>query len=81
MFAIRKVKKGGILGVVTFHSLEDKLVKDFAKTMSGTVGTGNRYKPPSTNSVQTLVPVNKKPVVAACDELARNNRASQRYEC
>ena len=39
------LKPGGRLVVVTFHSLEDKIVKDFFKQQSGTDKSYSRYQP------------------------------------
>ena len=75
VFAEKIVRKGGIIAVVTFHSLEDKIVKDFGKIMSGKASSTNRYSPPTSKTSPSLLPVNKKPVVATIEELDRNKRA------
>ena len=75
MFSEKIVRKGGIIAVVTFHSLEDKIVKDFGKIMSGKASSINRYSPPAFKTFPSLLPINKKPVVAAIDEINRNKRA------
>ena len=75
IFAEKIVRKGGIIAVVTFHSLEDKIVKDFGKIMSGKASPTNRYSPPTSKTYPSLIPINKKPVVAEIDELDRNKRA------
>ncbi|MDO4527069.1 MAG: 16S rRNA (cytosine(1402)-N(4))-methyltransferase RsmH [Candidatus Saccharibacteria bacterium] len=54
---------GGRVGFITFHSLEDRLVKDFLK-MESDYGEESR-----------LIPVNKKPITAEQVELFINPRA------
>jgi 16S rRNA (cytosine1402-N4)-methyltransferase len=44
--AERALKTGGRLCVVTFHSLEDRIVKSFLSTRSGRTPGGSRYAPP-----------------------------------
>ena len=57
------LNKGGRLGIISFHSLEDRLVKDFFKEES------------SFGLESELKILTKKPVVAADDELVYNPRA------
>ncbi len=54
---------GGRLGIISFHSLEDRIVKDFMKEYAG-----ERYD-------ATLRLLTKKPVIAAEPELVSNPRA------
>jgi 16S rRNA (cytosine1402-N4)-methyltransferase len=44
--AERVLKAGGRLAVVTFHSLEDRIVKAFLYTRSGRTAEGSRHAPP-----------------------------------
>ena len=74
-FAEKIIIKGGIIAVVTFHSIEDKIVKDFGKIMSGKASSTNRYSPPATKACASLIPINKRPVVATANEIYRNKRA------
>ena len=71
--AERALKPGGRLVVVTFHSLEDRIVKKFLTDRSGQAG-GSRHLP----EVRALAPTFERagPVVAASEaEAAQNPRA------
>jgi 16S rRNA (cytosine1402-N4)-methyltransferase len=67
--------EGGRLAVVTFHSLEDRMVKRFLRDRSGSAPQGSRHAPagPATRAA-TFTDVTK-PVTAGEAELARNPRA------
>jgi 16S rRNA (cytosine1402-N4)-methyltransferase len=70
------LKPGGRLAVVTFHSLEDRVVKRFLKTRSGDVPSGSRHLPAQndTGPAPTFEAV-AKPVKAGAAELQANPRA------
>ncbi len=72
--AERLLEPGGRLVVVSFHSLEDRIVKRFFQIASGREGQGSRHMPAQqVDAPRFDVPA--KPVTAGEDELARNPRA------
>lgn len=58
--AFDRLEKGGRIAVISFHSLEDRMVKNFFRTKAK-------------NGEATLI--NKKPIVATKEELAENPRS------
>lgn len=74
--AERVLKPGGRLAVVTFHSLEDRMVKRFLKERSGTGDAGGRRLPgePAPDSPRTWEAV-AKPVRPSPAEEAANPRS------
>lgn len=73
--AERALKPGGLLAVVSFHSLEDRIVKRFFQIASGHDANANRYAPASTQSAARFEMVTRRAVAADEDELAANPRA------
>lgn len=74
--AIKLLKKGGRLSVITFHSLEDRIVKNIFKKYSevdeivkGLKDIPEEYKP-------LIKLVNKKPIVPSTEELQENTRSA-----
>ena len=70
--AFKNLKPGGKLGVITFHSLEDRMVKNFIK--SGNID-GKVEKDFYGNSTAPLKAVNRKPILPQESEIAANTRA------
>ncbi len=69
--ATKVLKKGGVLGVVTFHSLEDKIVKYFFKSLSENKSI-SRYSP-VIEQVDTLFNlIQKKPITPSDEEVNEN---------
>ena len=74
--AIKLLKKGGRLSVITFHSLEDRIVKNIFKKYSevdqllkGEKDIPEEYQP-------LIKLVNKKPIVPSAEEIKENSRSA-----
>ena len=73
--ATKVLKKNGILTVVTFHSLEDKIVKYFFKSLSENKSI-SRYVP-ITDQAETLFILNQKKVIIPSDKEVSENLPSR----
>ncbi|MFL9841397.1 16S rRNA (cytosine(1402)-N(4))-methyltransferase RsmH [Sphingomonas sp. ST-64] len=73
--AERALKPGGRLAVVTFHSLEDRMVKKFLRERSGSEPAGSRHRPAVTAARAPSFETPAKAVRPSEDEIAVNPRA------
>ena len=73
--ATKVLKKDGILAVVTFHSLEDKIVKYFFKSLSENKSI-SRYVP-VTEQAETLFILNQKKAIVPSDKEVSENLPSR----
>jgi 16S rRNA (cytosine1402-N4)-methyltransferase len=72
--AERTLRPRGRLVVVSFHSLEDRIVKSFLTARSETRG-GSRHAPELKRAAPSFTVLTKRPVVADEGEVSRNPRA------
>jgi 16S rRNA (cytosine1402-N4)-methyltransferase len=70
----RILKAGGRLVVVSFHSLEDRIVKSYLVSR-GEARSGSRHAPQVEQAAASFTTLNKRPVIADAEETARNPRA------
>ena len=67
---------GGRLAVVSFHSLEDRAVKEFVRARAGRTPGPSRHAPPrAQDRAATLGDLTRKPVLPSAAEIAKNPRA------
>jgi 16S rRNA (cytosine1402-N4)-methyltransferase len=75
MAAERALAPGGKLAVVTFHSVEDRMVKRFLQQGAGRAGRANRYAPEAPAEAPRWTLITRKAIGPDDDELAANPRA------
>lgn len=73
--AERALKPGGQLAVVTFHSVEDRMVKRFFQARGGLTGNANRYAPQTAEVEAQFTVQTRKAIGPDEDELAINPRS------
>ena len=69
--ATKVIKKNGIIAVVTFHSLEDKIVKYFFKSLTENKSV-SRYMPKAKEKINLFKSVNKKAISPTEKEIQKN---------
>ncbi len=75
MAAERALKPGGQLAVVTFHSVEDRMVKRFIQARSGNTANANRYAPEAEQITPAFTVKSRKAIGPDEQELAENPRS------
>lgn len=75
MAAERALKPGGKLAVVTFHSVEDRMVKRFITARSNAGGNPNRFAPEVIEAAPQFTVTSRKAIGPDADEMATNPRA------
>ena len=73
--ATKLLANGGMLIVVSFHSLEDKIVKNFFNLYSNLKRNPSRYLPIKENELDLFQLISKKPLVADKNEINSNIRS------
>ena len=69
------LKPGGKLAVVSFNSLEDRIVKRFLQARAGTAGGGSRHAPEAAREVPAFTLPFRRAIGPDDAELAQNPRA------
>lgn len=77
--AERALKPGGHLAVVSFHSLEDRVVKRFMQARANAAGGGSRHAPVAQLDPPAFTLPFRRAIGADADELAANPRARSAF--
>ena len=71
----RILPEGGILAVVSFHSLEDRIIKRFFHQRAGYAAQPSRHQPSTPDAVPTFQLLPRKPILPENSEIKTNPRA------
>ncbi|HEY8421319.1 MAG TPA: 16S rRNA (cytosine(1402)-N(4))-methyltransferase RsmH [Thermoclostridium sp.] len=72
---LESLNRGGRLCIITFHSLEDRIVKQFFRDRSGRCKCPPDFPKCVCNAVRELKVITPKPIIPTEEELKRNHRA------
>ena len=73
--AVEILSRGGRMAVISFHSLEDRIVKEFTRAQSAECICPPGLPVCICGHQPTLRLINRKPITASPDEILRNPRA------
>ena len=72
--AFERLAPGGVLAAISFHSLEDRIVKRFCRKMAGRPEHANDYRPIEERTVQAKM-VSTRPILPTEEEIKMNPRS------
>ena len=80
--ATEKMNRGGVIAIITFHSLEDRIVKNVFRDLSAGCICPPEFPVCTCNTVAKLKLLTKKPIISSKEKLEENPRArSAKLRC
>lgn len=80
--ATEKMNRGGVIAIITFHSLEDRIVKNVFRDLSAGCICPPEFPVCACNTVAKLKLLTKKPIISSKEEIEENPRArSAKLRC